>query len=228
MSQKLIIHFTSKFDSIKSIVESQTLRLSYSEEDFFMGNLRVSSAAHPMVCFSEYDSHELTRKKITYGQYGIGFTDLWALKNRISPVIYINQNSMAAMGLGRLLRARRNKVSQKMPKELRMPIIQLKCFTKNERGYNSYLKKHDFNFKDENEWRFVPEKADIGDGLISQDKSRYKMRKDYYNERLIPYPLKFKLSDVEVVYVSNAKEVLEMKELLQGADLRIEICSWKR
>ncbi len=227
MTKKLIIHFTLKFDTIKSIVQSKSLRLSYSKEDFYMGNKKVSSAAHPMVCFSGCDINELSNKKITYGKYGIGFSNSWATRNKISPVIYINQNSMAANGLGRLLQARRNKLNSELPKHLRLPIIQLKCFTKNERGYNSYFNQKDFNFKDENEWRFVPEKKDIGNGLISQDKSRYLKKQEEYNKKLHSWPLRFKASEIEIIFVSNSEEKSKIENLIPLIKDKVKIYSWK-
>lgn len=226
MNKNLIIHFTASLDTVKSILQSKSLKLTYSKEDFYMGHKKVSSAAHPMICFSQCQTDELKNKEITYGKYAIGFTDIWAIKNRISPVIYINQNSMAANGLGRLLQARRNKLN-KLPKELRLPIIQLKCFTKNERGYNSNLKKIDFNFKDENEWRFVPKKIDIGNGLISQDKSRYLKQPKEYNAKLLPWPLKFNKSDIEVVFVASIEEKKQIIESFPLLNNIVKIYSWK-
>ena len=123
MRNNLIIHFTSSFDTIKNIISSSSLRLSYCKEDFRMRNLKVSSAAHPMVCFSKYDIHNIDDEIITYGKYGIGLSPDWASKKKVNPVLYIDQNSRAALGLGKLLRARRNKENSKLPDNLRLPIM---------------------------------------------------------------------------------------------------------
>lgn len=45
--------------------------------------------------------------------------------------------------------------------------MELKCFIKNEQGYNSHFDVDDFDFKSENEWRFVPEKWEIGNNRCS-------------------------------------------------------------
>jgi len=230
MSEKLIIHITSNFNNIKSILKSESLRLSYSEEDFIAGNKRVSSAAHPMVCFSEFDIKNIEKSEVTYGQYGIGFSLDWARKKKISPVIYINPNSMAANGLGTLLRARRNKIENVLANDLKHAIIKLKCFTKNEKGYNSHLKKSDFNFKNENEWRFVPEKKDIGNGLISQDKSKYRKSlesKKKYNDKLLPYPMRFSMKSIKRIYVKHEYEMKELSDKFPNLMYKIEISKWK-
>jgi len=226
MSNNLIIHFTKEFDTLTKILESSSLRLLYSKEDFFMKNLKVSSAAHPMVCFSKFDIEKIDNETITYGKYGVGFSIDWANKNKVNPVLYIDQNSMAALGLGNLLRARRNKESSKLPDNLRLPIMQLKCFTKNVRGYNSYFKERDFDFESENEWRYVPDKKAINNKLISMNKSSYLKRPDYYNNRLIPYPLNFKRKDIELVFVKLKQEIEIINENFAIEKSNIKISNW--
>lgn len=230
MSNKILIHVTSSFDKITSILSDESLRLSYSEEDFIVGARKVSSAAHPMVCFSEFDIEHLEKAEITYGQYGISFSLDWARSKKISPVIYINPISMAANGLGTLLRSRRNKIKNVLPNDLKLAIIKIKCFTKNETGYNSHLKIKNFNFKNENEWRFVPEKNEIGNGLISQDKSKYRKSeetKKMYNAKLLKFPLKFSLQAINKIYVKNQSEVEKLSKAFPKLKTQIEISRWK-
>ena len=227
MDQKLIIHATRKLEVLISILQSESLRLSYSKEDFCIGEKKISSAAHPMVCFCESSSRDLPTTKITYGRYGIAFSTDWALTKRISPVLYVDGNSLAAKGLESLLRARQNKESSKLPKHLRLPIMEIKCFTKNVRGYNSYLKQNDFDFKSENEWRYVPRKSDIDGNLISQNKSTYLKNPNRYNKKVEPYPLRFKMLDIKSVYVSNSSEIPVIEKLLPQLRTRIHVSKWK-
>jgi len=227
MNIQLIIHVTDSLKTLKSILCASSLRLSYSKEDFCIGTTKVSSAAHPMVCFCEYSINELKLKTITYGRYGIAFSKNWALKKRISPVLYIGGNSLAAKGLATLLKARQNKSDSKLPRHLRLPIMEIKCFTKNVRGYNSYLQKDDFDFQSENEWRYVPRKSDIGGNLISQNKSTYLKNPDRHNNRLLPYPLKFKASDIEAVFVSKNDEVPLISNKFSIDLVKIRVSNWK-
>jgi len=209
---KYLIHFTNSFPKLCSIVESSSLLLKYCQEDFYFGQEKVSRAAHPMVCFSKHDINELSKLKITYGKYGIAFFDEWAIKNRIHQVSYFDKESVLAEALSKLLSARRN-IDSNLPPNLRLPIMQLKCFTKNARGYNSSLKAQDFNFAEENEWRFVPKKKDIGNGLLSQNRSTYLQNKEAHNRKLLPYPLRFKKKDISNIFVSTNEELnaLEVK-----------------
>ncbi|MFW8602538.1 abortive infection system antitoxin AbiGi family protein, partial [Desulfobacterota bacterium M19] len=133
-NHKLIIHITNTFQRLLNILNSTSLKLSYSSEDFYVGAKKISSAAHPMVCFCSCRLNEINSKIITYGKYGISFSEDWAIKNKISPVLYIDGNSLAAKGLGNLLRARQNSNNNILPKHLRLPIMEIKCFTKNVIG----------------------------------------------------------------------------------------------
>ena len=229
MNKQLIIHATASMKALKGILSSLSLRLSYSEEDFCIGLKKISSAAHPMVCFCEHNISEIDTKTITYGRYGIAFSTSWALKKRIIPVLYIDDNSLAAKGLATLLKARQNKENlKKLPKNLRLPIIEIKCFTKNVRGYNSHFKIDDFCFKNENEWRYVPRKSDINGNLISQNLSTYKKKKDYYNKKLLPYPLKFKVSDIEMIFVSKLPEAAQLSREFSIDSNRIQVSKWNK
>ena len=227
MNKQLIIHATDTLIVLKGILNSLALRLSYSKEDFCIGTKKVSSAVHPMVCFCEYNINELNSKTITYGRYGIAFSTNWALNKRISPVLYIDGNSLAAKGLAALLKARQNKEDPRLPKNLRLPIMEIKCFTKNVRGYNSYFQKNDFDFKSENEWRYVPRKSDIGGNLISQNKSTYLKKPDLHNKKLLPYPLKFKASDIEVIFVSKKDEAAQISKEFSIDLSKIKVSNWK-
>ncbi len=227
MDKQLIIHATGSMSTLTSILKSQSLRLSYSKEDFCIGKKKISSAAHPMVCFCECNSGAIGNARITYGRYGVAFSTDWALRKRISPVLYIDGNSLAAKGLESLLRARQNKETSHLPKHLRLPIMEIKCFTKNVRGYNSYLNQHDFNFKSENEWRYVPKKSDIDGNLISQSKSTYLKNPDKYNKKVEPFPLHFGPSDIEAVFVSNSSEISVIAKLFPIGRNRIQVSKWK-
>jgi len=170
---KHIIHFTSEFNTLKNIIKTNTLNLYYSKEDFYLGNKKKSSAAHPMISFSEYDVSNINNKNITYGNFGIAFKKNWIDKNKIHPVLYIDNNSIVAKSLSDLLKARRKNANTQLSSKVRLSIMTIKCFTKNTKGYNSYFNLKDFDFKNENEWRFVPTKKQIDGKLISQDKGKY-------------------------------------------------------
>lgn len=227
MKNQIIIHITGTLEVLKSILHSRSLKLSYSKEDFCIGKSKISSAAHPMVCFCECNRSELTNRTITYGRYGVAFSTDWGLRKRVSPILYIDDNSLAAKGLGKLLKARQNKETSKLPANLRLPIMEIKCFTKNLRGYNSYLRKDNFDFKSENEWRYVPRISDIGGNLISQNQNTYIRNQDFYNQKIEQYPLKFNYSDIENIFVSKIEEIRLIAEEFSIDTEIIQVSTWK-
>lgn len=223
---KHIIHLTSDFDKLKSIVETSSLRLHYCKEEFCLGDKKISSAAHPMVSFSEYEIATIDKEKITYGKFGIAFTKSWAGKHKIHQVLYIDKNSLVATSLADLLVARRKNAKEQLSPKVRLSIMTIKCFTKNANGYNSYFKKNDFDFKSENEWRFVPPKNQIDGKLISQDRSKYLARQNFYNKQLEIYPLRFSSSDIEYIFVETQEQLLEIHNLTSIDMSKIKISGW--
>lgn len=222
-----LIHATDEFEKLKGILKSRSLRLSYSKENFKANGKIVSKAAHPMVCFSEFNLDRIDDEIITYGKFAVGFDKDWARKKKIGPVLYIEQNSLAAKGLESLLRARQNQNLSKLPSSLRLPIMELKCFIKNETGYNSHTKDYKFNFKAENEWRFVPKKDEIDNFYISQNQNTFRRNHRKHNEILSNYPLRFELKDLKVIFVSNLQEKDLIHSLFDIDQSIIRISNWK-
>lgn len=222
----MVLHFTKKLDVIESILESGSFKLGYCTEYFGYKNKIISKAAHPMVCFSEYTESELHKQNITYGGYAVGLSKKWASSKGLNPVLYIDKNSQAAIGLASLLKARQKHGKDNIPSNLRLPIMQIKCFTKHETGYNSYLKRDKFCFKCENEWRYVPTKSQIGGEYISLNESTFLRNKAKYNDRLKNFPLKFQDTDIQAIYVKTKKELASLKSLFPNLDSKIKLKIW--
>jgi hypothetical protein len=177
-----------------------------------------------MVSFSDYSDEELHTKFITYGGYGVALKKSWALERGLSPVNYVEKNSPVAQGLVSLLKARQRK---RIPSSLRLPIIQLKCFTKHVYGFNSKLNEPSFDFKAENEWRFVPSLKQIAGNRISENFSTYDKNPQKYNKRLENHPLRFACPDIAFVYV---KSEIERNEIISQTGLpasKVKIKLWK-
>jgi hypothetical protein len=224
---KQIIHFTSDFEKLKSIIVSQSLKLNYCKEDFYLGDKKISSAAHPMISFSEYEISTINDEKITYGRFGIALSQSWIEKHRIHPVLYIDKNSILANSLADLLKARRKNAKTQLAPHVRLSIMTIKCFTKNAKGFNSYFNRPNFDFRKENEWRYVPTKKQIGGGLISQDRSKYMVNQDYYNKKLEPYSLKFGIKDIEWIFVESNEQLSEIIKLLPIEKQKVKLSNWQ-
>jgi hypothetical protein len=108
-----------------------------------------------------------------------------------------------------------------------LPIIEIKCFIKNEQGFNCHFNIKDFDFKSENEWRYVPEKVEINNRFISQNVNVYEKEKEIYNEKLLRFALKFDIKDIEVVFVSNESEIVTLNTELGIPSEIFMVSKWK-
>lgn len=221
-----IIHFTEKYETLKSILTEQSFRLKYCNEVFYLGDKIASKAVHPMVSFSDQIIKNIDRKHITYGKFGIAMNKSWVSSKKLHPVLYLDKNSTVANALTQLLKARRDKTETQLTSPVKLSIMTIKCFTKNAVGYNSYFGIKDFNFKTEKEWRFVPTKPDINNNLISQTKSVYDKRPNYYNDKLKAYPLKFKNSEIDYIFVETKIQQDEISKLFKIDKNKILLSEW--
>lgn len=225
MYSKKIIHFTNSYNSLSGILDAKGFKLAYCGEIFTVEGRRVSSAAHPMVCFSAYSGTDLNGRNITYGRFGIEMKKEWVEVNKITPVLYVNESSQVALALGTMLRARQEREEFKLPRELRLPVIQLKCFTKNAVGYNSYFEKQDFKFYEENEWRFVPTLTELNGVKLSQNLSTYENNKIKHDIKLSGHTLGFEMKDIKKVYVQHESEIVDIKAIF-GSEIVVLVSPW--
>lgn len=108
LSSYSIFHYTSKFETITSILWEQELRPSYCHE--ING---LSSSQHvwiPMVSFCDVPLSQ-SQKIQSYGKYAIGFNKDWALTQSINPVFYFNKESIVYKRYSRLKETFRREVS---------------------------------------------------------------------------------------------------------------------
>jgi hypothetical protein len=224
----MILHITEKYEDLLSILKSCSFKLKYCGEYFGDKNKVISSAAHPMVSFSEFTEEDLATQKISYGDYAVALSKEWARRNGLNPVLYVEKHSQVAVGLAGLLKARQKRGKDEIPRKLRLPIMQVKCFIKHETGYNSHFHKDNFCFKDENEWRYVPTKKQIDGNYISLNYSTYDKNRDKFNSRLSKFPLKFSISDIKAVYVKTAQQQQEIMGHIKLPIEKVKLSMWER
>lgn len=170
--------------------------------------------AIPMVCFCDIPLSQVSLHLKHYGNYGIGLTKDWAIKNGLSPVLYVVRNSPLASLLHSI-------------------VEQLSTFPRDALGnspaldrfhdFSSYLKPYEgispkdpsqtmWRFYDEREWRFVPNLQGLP--------FRYGLAKDEFNNRATrdrthnilwrKTVLRYKPNDIKYLIVEREDEILEM------------------
>jgi len=91
LSSDNLFHFTRSFSVLKSILK-KGIRHSLSEE---MLPGRKEMQQNYVACFCDIKFKESTEHRKCYGDYAVALTKEWGIKNGITPVTYIHQNSVA-------------------------------------------------------------------------------------------------------------------------------------
>src|ERR1700744_314447 len=105
ISTNSIIHYTDSYEALTGIL-GEGFRVKYCLEKLRLGK-GMSRAAHPMVSFCDIPLSDSTQHFSAYGKYGIGLSKAWAIDKGVNPVIYIDDNSLFAKSVSKLLAERR-------------------------------------------------------------------------------------------------------------------------
>ncbi|MFA6016213.1 MAG: abortive infection system antitoxin AbiGi family protein [Gallionellaceae bacterium] len=96
----------------------------YCQEDFKWYNPETGLISYPMVCFCDIPLTRIDAHVKFYGSYGLGLTKQWAMSNKLSPVIYIPNDTRLSNALTRMLR-KGAKPQLEYYKKVRKMLIQL-------------------------------------------------------------------------------------------------------
>ncbi|WP_175635989.1 abortive infection system antitoxin AbiGi family protein [Pedobacter ghigonis] len=215
LSANSLIHYTSKIDNVLSIIRSRGFRFSYCSEKINTRGSKNFSGAIAMVSFcdiplSDYKKHFYNKKNTDdlgyYGDYGIGLSKKWANRKGLNSVFYIEYNSYVSTSI-------RKQFEVFMLGDKRVSHIdtqQVFLYTKNYEGElyrDSKLKRRDYRFYDEREWRLVPDSTTLGGNPTVLDDRVYNADKVMYNTLISHNLLKFEISDISYIIVKNEAEV---------------------
>ena len=215
LSSNTIIHLTRDRSSLQGILEDnfkiyyckETIRLD--EEEY---QVRV-----PMVSFCDIPLSEIKSHIEKYGNYGIGLTKEWAVRNGLNPVLYVEPKSLLARSY--------NVAFTKLVIEALGEVISegQKCFTdvlryiKNYQGPLSRKETliEEYRFSDEREWRFVPAPNEKCEMLMTDE--RYDSDPAAVQASLEPLRLYFEPNDIKYIIIQSDAEISEFVQLLRNA-----------
>ena len=201
------LHHCTKFDSLRSILESRHFRPSFClEQSDFMEEYK--SGAYAVVCFADLLSNEVERHLNSFNADSyIVMSKEWALKNGVTPVIYYYPETISAVAIRNWTRYCANK---KMPtsKNIEETLVTnttnlMFAYMKQYEGVYFNSKKGDFSddrrvFFLEREWRWIPF-VENGEAYYLSKELFFdeNIRKDKRNELINhDYTLKFSPEDV--------------------------------
>ncbi len=211
ISTESIIHYTTKFEYLTSIIK-EGFRIKYCAEEIELRD-GTSKSAHPMLSFCDIPLSSSKEHFEKYGYYGIGLSKVWARKTGINPVIYIDKDSLIAETLLRFIEERRKSVDSNLTKEQRNDILRIRSYMKN---YSGDLRRRkgeiikNYKFFDEREWRLIPRKEQINNAKFSIHMKDYIKDRDSYNNKLKDCRIEFDLLDISYIIVKNESDVNRM------------------
>lgn len=216
ISTNSIIHYTNTLAKLKGII-TEGFKIKYCVEKL-ISKTKSYGNAHPMISFCDIPLSDSSRHFDLYGSYGIGISKEWAKKYGINPVLYIDKDSRISDALDKLEKKFSGN-KKAIPDEAFNVILMTKCFSKNYRGPLKRGKIDDSNYKfyDEREWRFVPNKSDIGNESVSVDATIYEKDKDLFNNKLSEYRFTFNHDDISYLIVKSTDEIPDMIEFLRNS-----------
>lgn len=178
ISSNTLFHFTKEFKHLKQSIE-KGLWARYNLEKGWNGK----SLAIPMFCFCDIPLSQIKNHVKRYGSYGIGVSKDFAQNNKITPVLYLSQDSYLLNKINYFLKNDlKPETNHNNMKIEEFMLYYVKKVTGKDFGEN-------YKFYNEREWRYIPE--------ITQD-VHLEIMSDYDNETQIVNYLSEKTSDKRI------------------------------
>jgi hypothetical protein len=222
ISSNTVFHFTKSINTILSILKNDFYP-QFCFEDFLgtvLDHPEIEKGV-PMVCFCDIPLSQISKHIHVYGEYALGLSKEWAIKNKINPVLYTYSKSDFADKLKDLL----IKISYhedgtpKLKNELTDQFNSTLQYVKPYEGRlwkNGKWTKEKIRFYDEREWRFIPKFTEVNEPVFLR-----KPEKDWKNfingaNKIISEEkhlrLSFEPKDIKYIIVKNESEILEMHD----------------
>jgi len=216
VSANTLFHFTS-IKGLTGILSSSGFYCQYSDEHF--ENILPSKSHYrftyiPMISFCDLTIMQLSNDSVhrkNFGEFGIGLTKEWGIRNGVSPVMYVHRESQQTKRLQRLIRALRNihkgisdnetidGIQQEMIDSFKYIKPYIGNWQKGKRVRNKII------FYNEREWRYSPllKQHAVLSGVFKENRNEVKK----INNELKKNVIKFEVKDVKFIVIRNKKNI---------------------
>jgi hypothetical protein len=237
ISSNTLFHFTRSKDNLLSILRNNFYpQLCYEN---FYGTIFNSpqgavgfEKAVPMVCFCDLPLSQIEKHTKNYGEYALGLTKEWAVRNKINPIIYTYPGSDFSEILKNLFLNFPHQDSG-IQKENHLQLEnndfanQLASAIQYIKPYEGRLWKNGryadtiVRYYDEREWRFIPKLSDkLPKPLMlrirgeEERKAFDKINNDL--KEIDGLKLRFEPKDIKYIIVKSESEILSvLDEIIQ-------------
>ena len=219
LSSNTLFHFTGSRENLISILTYE-FSPRYCLEDLTMLGITEADKtalelAVPMICFCDIPLSKVQFHISCYGNYGIGMSKSWGIKNQFSPILYANKNSETICLIKEMFKATRFGENNLVPSINNMGILLSSFFRfiKPHTGDFAHKGKRHKNrrYYDEREWRYAPTfdkiEHDIRPFLTKIEFLDSEIR-NQANEKLRKnFTLSFTPKDIEYIIVKTKSEI---------------------
>lgn len=194
-----LFHFTKSLDVLKLILKNGIQPRYCLEDNEWMGLGDNKHIAFPMSCFCDIPLSRISEHTDFYGNFGLGFTKEWGLKNQLNPIIYTTSDGRIQNLMKFLFSCNRTDENKEDFDFYTYSLwVHMKPIVGNMIISGEVVEKE---FYQENEWRYVPPV----DTLILADK--FENSKDDANKKVSEHALKFVPSDIRYLFVKSDSDI---------------------
>lgn len=213
LSSNILWHQTNE-QGFYEILKSKKLRYSYCLERI-IPEFKFKPIAFPMISVSDYPLSEIGNNQWAYGNYCIGFKQIWGVKAGFSPVTYCSLGSRSLQVLNILLDdSMKNDIQSRFGAVMylfaHMKFVQAPLVTKHKKFKN-------YRFYDEREWRVVPYITEIDNSELWPffDEEGYKEFKEGNNgSSLLDIGVDFNYDDIRYIIVDKEEDIQSTRSIL--------------
>ncbi len=213
LSSNILWHQTNE-KGFYEILESKRLRYSYCLERI-IPEFKFKPIAFPMISVSDYPLSEIGNNQWAYGNYCIGFKQIWGVKAGFSPVTYCSLGSRSLQVLNILLDdSLKNDIQSRFGAVMylfaHMKFVQAPLVTKHKKFKN-------YRFYDEREWRVVPyiTETDNAELWPFYDEEGYKVfKKENNGTSLLDIGVDFQYDDIHYIIVEKEEDIHRTREIV--------------
>jgi hypothetical protein len=224
ISANTLFHFTSKLEYLELILENN-FSPRFCLEDISGStkhNYTDGEMAFPMVCFCDIPLSLVTNHSETYGEYAIGLTKEWALKNSIAPLLYYYKDSPNFDAILNIAESLKKLDDNESKLNLTLEVFKLGLYSKLYEGKffrNGKYTEENVRFYDEREWRYVPDfKLLLEKNVLASLMKKEFLNKDFLakmNQELFQFKLKFEPKDIRYIIVKDENQILPIVDKLK-------------
>jgi hypothetical protein len=222
ISTNTVFHFTRSIDNLESILKKDFYP-QFCIEDIVgtITGFPGIEKAIPMVCFCDIPLSQVRKHIKTYGEYAIGLSKEWAIKQKINPVLYTYPNSDVANKFANAFHTlfkHEDDISSEEHKFSDNFIAAIQ-YVKPYEGplwRDGQWSKEIIRFYDEREWRYIPPIKDPNSPSMmrkSAAEEKFAAGVEKLNKSIIEADnlrLSFQPKDIKFIVVRHENEILSM------------------